>query len=86
MLVASVVSEISCSSELRMEVCEKMVAEWEMTRGAYRGVDRGVSGVNSFKDVVSRAALLSVSCNVSIVAKEAAAVMAEVAGPLEIST
>jgi len=39
--VASVVSEISCSSELRVEVCKKMVAEWEMTRGACRGVDRG---------------------------------------------
>jgi len=86
MSVASVVSEILCSSELRVEVCEKMVAEQEMTRGACRGVDRGVSGVDSFKDVASRAALLSVSCNVSVAAKEAAAVVAETAGPPEIST
>jgi len=84
--VASVVSEMSCSSELRVEVCEKMVAEREMTRGVCRGVDGGVGGVDSFKDVVSRAAPLSVSCNASVAAKEAAAVVAEVAGPPEIST
>jgi len=84
--VASAVSEISCSSELRVEVCEKMVAEREMTRGACRGVDGGVSGVDSFKDVASRAAPLSVSCNASVAAKEVAAVVAEAAGPPEIST